>query len=509
MILQPGQTIDRFVVERSLGEGGMAAVYQVRHTTLDAVYALKILAIPSAAVRERMLREGRFQATLRHSNIVSVLDVLDIHGVLGLLMEYVDGPSLEEWLAVYRPTLRESMAVFGGILSAMDMVHSRGIIHRDLKPANVLLHITDQGVYPRVTDFGIAKSKQLSDVTTGSGATVGTPAYMAPEQFRDASTVDQRADIFSLGAILYELVCGRRAFAADNLLALMNSMARGEYTPPEQVVADLPESVRSALLGALRAEPSHRLADCRRLAAVLTGQSAVHNIADAMPRRLEPGGPGVRAAVELRDRLRPRPPEPTPAPAPRHVPLPREVTYDEPIAAYSESSVVPASRRDVRPQPSVTSVVVISLLLLCAGLLTAILVVVASSSKPPELPVQVAPDSQDEVVDEVPEEQAAPAPRRRRSPKKQASAEAVAAGQLDPNSPEPVAVLLRSSGSAATSLLRNGKRFRLPATVPPGDYGIEADFGTGPAEVGAVTVRAGAPMIIVCDARAGTCGTSR
>ena len=166
MILHPGQQIDRFVVERALGQGGMAAVYRVRHITLDAVYALKILTIPSAAVRDRMLREGRFQATLRHSNIVSVIDVLDIHGVLGLLMEYIDGPSLDEWLANYKPSMREAMAIFGGILSAVDMVHARGIIHRDLKPSNVMLHITDEGLYPRVTDFGIAKSDRMSEISS-------------------------------------------------------------------------------------------------------------------------------------------------------------------------------------------------------------------------------------------------------------------------------------------------------------------------------------------------------
>ncbi len=540
MILHPGQQNDRFVVECALGRGGMAAVYRVRHITLDAVYALKILTIPSAAVRERMLREGRFQATLRHSNIVSVIDVLDIHGVLGLLMEYIDGPSLDEWLAAYKPSMREAMAVFGGILSAVDMVHARGIIHRDLKPSNVMLHITDEGMYPRVTDFGIAKSDRLSEANTASGATVGTPAYMAPEQFKNAAGVDQRADVFSLGAVLYELVCGTRAFNADNLLALMNAVAKGRYTPAEELVPDLPDGVRAAIEGALRADPDDRIPSCKRLAAVLTGQSAVHNIADAMQRRLFRSAPGTVAAMRLREHRRreeegeaevafvadlnhkfggpARPSRPASTSA---------TTYDEPIGAFMEEHLILGRTPSQLPVagPSIISVMILFLLVLTIGLLMAVLVVWLAAAQDPispplPVPVQTVPDNTPEpgrmvpmptIVRDGPAEEPQPvAPRPVLAPPSQpvAPAEPEPAVERVRPRPRPVPIVqppaepvgrIRLSTTVAVRLMREGRRVSPLGPLPVGQYSVRADFGEGWQDAGTIQVVEGQTTTVSCD----------
>ena len=288
MILSPGQEIGKYYVEDVVGEGGMAVVYRVRHLQLGSVYALKVLSTPSVSVRDRMLKEGRIQAKLRHPNIVSVVDVMDVNGMTGLLMEYVRGPSLEALLAEMRVPLAEALPLFGGILAGVDAAHERGLIHRDLKPANVLLQPTDEGVYPKVTDFGIAKESSSGINATRTGVTMGTPSYIAPEQVEDAANVDLRADIFSLGTLLYELVCGVKAFDGRNALRILNAVMKGRYTPPEELRPDLPPNVVAAINGALQKKPEDRIGSCTEFARVLSGGDPNAALIDVIPRFLSP-----------------------------------------------------------------------------------------------------------------------------------------------------------------------------------------------------------------------------
>ena len=288
MILSPGQEIGKYYVEDVVGEGGMAVVYRVRHLQLGSVYALKVLSTPSVSVRDRMLKEGRIQAKLRHPNIVSVVDVMDVNGMTGLLMEYVRGPSLEALLAEMRVPLSEALPLFGGILAGVDAAHERGLIHRDLKPANVLLQPTDEGIYPKVTDFGIAKESSSGHNATRTGVTMGTPSYIAPEQVEDAANVDLRADIFSLGTLLYELVCGVKAFDGRNALRILNAVMKGRYTPPEELRPDLPANVVAAINGALQKKPEDRIGSCTEFARVLSGGDPTGALSDVIPRFLPP-----------------------------------------------------------------------------------------------------------------------------------------------------------------------------------------------------------------------------
>ena len=200
-----GDIVERYQVESMLGEGGMAVVYAVRHTTLGTKHALKLLTLSNPKIRERLIREGKVQAGLQHPNVVTVTDVLDVDGAPALLMEKIDGPDLQTWLHEHTPDLNQARHVFDCILSAMEHAHSLNIVHRDLKPANVLMAQNHQGQWiPKVTDFGLAKAlaRDADPSSTRTGQPMGTPAYMSPEQVRDAKNVDQRTDIFALGCIL-------------------------------------------------------------------------------------------------------------------------------------------------------------------------------------------------------------------------------------------------------------------------------------------------------------------
>lgn len=193
MVLETGQTVERFTVEAKLGEGGMAAVYRVRHNTLGSYHALKLLKVANPDIKRRLVEEGRVQASLHHPNIVAVTDVLVVEGQPGLLMELVDGPTLEEWLWSNRPTLEQAEALFRGVVAGVGRAHRAGLVHRDLKPGNILLDLADGMVIPKVTDFGLAKILADEDgghSQTRSGVTLGTPQFMAPEQIRNAKTVD-------------------------------------------------------------------------------------------------------------------------------------------------------------------------------------------------------------------------------------------------------------------------------------------------------------------------------
>ena len=272
--LATGHQVERYEVQAVLGHGGMAVVYRVRHRTLKTDHALKVLNVAGKELSERLLREGQVQARLIHPNVVAVTDVLEVDGAPALLMEYVDGPNLEEWLRNRTLTLDEAETLFGGVLDAVESAHQLGVVHRDLKPGNVMIAPDGDGVRPKVTDFGLAKAITVSPEAgqTRSGMPMGTPAYMSPEQVRDAKNVDARTDIFSLGCILYELVCGRRAFVGKDTLDVFNRVANGDYEPPTVSRGQLPPRIANCIEGCLASDASRRIPDCATLRAVLKGE---------------------------------------------------------------------------------------------------------------------------------------------------------------------------------------------------------------------------------------------
>jgi eukaryotic-like serine/threonine-protein kinase len=278
-LLEPGGLLDnRYEVVRKLAAGGMATIYLVRHLGLHSLHALKVpdpRIFHSADARHRFTTEGRIQALLRHPHIAQVTDIV-ISPVPGLVMEYVEGGTLEDLLGqspggrLGLPTLRQ---LFLPVLDAMQEAHGHRVVHRDLTPSNILLTQGHQGrLHPKVTDFGIAKVTQDEPgekYRTRTGVLLGTRPYMSPEQIGGASDVDARTDIFALGAILYEAATGRVAFDAGSDFEMMKRITEGNFTPPEQVVPELPESLCQCIRKAMTVDPAGRFQDCAAFRAAL------------------------------------------------------------------------------------------------------------------------------------------------------------------------------------------------------------------------------------------------
>ena len=254
--MKEGDRFDKFRIVRVLGEGGMATVYLARHAVLDSIHALKILRIDHESVRRRLIEEGRAQATLRHPNVVAVTDIVDTPQGVGLVMEYVNGPTLAEYQRGRALSVEESTALFKDMLLGIGAAHRAYLVHRDLKPENILLQHTEHGLVAKVTDFGLVKVLEGSG--TKSGAMMGTPEYMAPEQARNAAAVDARADLWSLGAIFYEMLTGKVAFHREDLVETYAAIVSGGYAPLPDT---LPERVRTTVQRLLRTDMSERFAD--------------------------------------------------------------------------------------------------------------------------------------------------------------------------------------------------------------------------------------------------------
>lgn len=277
-MLEVGEVVHGYEVEALLGDGGLASVYRVRHRTLGTLHALKVLVVGTPTDRMRLVSEGQVQAHLRHRNVVGVTDVLEINRLPALVMELVDGPSLDRWLAERRekPDLDTGLALFRGIVAGVGAAHAAGLVHRDLKPANVLVHseLVAEGPHAgrrtppiaKVTDFGLVRVVGAPGGPTMSGSSVGTPAYMAPEQIRAPSEVDHRADLWSLGCLLYEIVCGRRAFPDTDLFALYQRIASGRFDDPaEHADPSVSPRVLEVVRELLVPDPDARIAGCDAL----------------------------------------------------------------------------------------------------------------------------------------------------------------------------------------------------------------------------------------------------
>lgn len=274
--MQAGTAIGRFEIEEPLGQGGMATVFKVRHRQLDSVYAMKLLRVGHPSLARRLLQEGRIQASLRHKNVVNVIDVVEHEGLIGLLLEYVQGGSLEDSLADGPMEPGEALAVFRQILAGVGAAHAAGVTHRDLKPANILLTVEGDEVIAKVTDFGIAKVLQDEreggkSPKTRADVAMGTPGYMAPEQIRDSSGVDHRADIFALGAILYEMLTGESPFADMDAMASMNRTLAGRYRSLPERLPQAPAELGRVIDRALSLDREDRFADCAELERALAG----------------------------------------------------------------------------------------------------------------------------------------------------------------------------------------------------------------------------------------------
>jgi serine/threonine protein kinase len=262
--------LGRYRLEEQLGQGGMGAVYRAHDTQLGRTVALKVpfLTGPSPeGVRARFLREAQAAAVLAHPNICPVYDLGEIAGVPYLTMAFVRGQPLSRQIDPTRPLPpHQAVALVRKVALALEVAHGKGVIHRDLKPANVLI---DERGEPIVTDFGLARRADAILALTQQGEVLGTPAYMPPEQVNgDVQAMGPACDIYSLGALLYELLAGRPPFQGD-LFALIGQITSDDPPPPSRFRPGLDPRLDALCARALAKQPAERFPSMRAFADAL------------------------------------------------------------------------------------------------------------------------------------------------------------------------------------------------------------------------------------------------
>lgn len=257
MKIQPGETVGDYEVLEVLGTGGMGRVYRARHRVTERVEAIKVLAhqhTDNDEKAQRFLREARVHASLAHPNIASVHTAFWWEDNLILVMELVEGVPLKDILA--RGPLPETQALsyVRQTLDALEYAHSQGVIHRDITPANIL--ITPEGKV-KLTDFGLAKTVHDARLTQ-TGTPMGSLYYISPEQVRGTAAPDVRSDLYSLGAVLYEMVTGRTPFVTSNPFDLMESHVNHTPDLPARVNPELSGVWNGLILRSLEKNPGKR-----------------------------------------------------------------------------------------------------------------------------------------------------------------------------------------------------------------------------------------------------------
>jgi Tol biopolymer transport system component/serine/threonine protein kinase len=260
--LRPGSRFGPYEIVAMLGAGGMGSVYKARDTRLNRTVAIKVLpafGADDAERRRRFLQEARAASSLNHPNIITLHDILSEGRREALVMEYVEGHTLDERIAGKRLHLREALHYAVQIAGALAAAHAAGIVHRDVKPGNIMMTGEEPGMSTvKVLDFGLAKftgaeAERTQTMATGEGRIVGTVAYMSPEQ-AEGRKIDARSDIFSFGVVLYEMLAGRKAFLRDTTTSTLAAILRDDFEP----VLGIPESLRTLLSRCLRKDPDKR-----------------------------------------------------------------------------------------------------------------------------------------------------------------------------------------------------------------------------------------------------------
>jgi serine/threonine protein kinase len=282
-----GQTVAQYAFLEKLGAGGMGEIYKARDSRLNRIVAVKVLApgrTRDPERRRRFIQEAQAASALNHPNIITIHDILPEGDTQYMVMEHVSGKTLHEMIAAGRLPVPQVLQIATQMANALSAAHAAGIIHRDLKPANVM--VTGSGLV-KVLDFGLAKlmdpgarmrsgdSSQTQDPLTLTaapltveGAIMGTVNYMSPEQ-AEGLKVDARSDIFSFGAVLYEMVTGQRAFEGDSGLSTLSAVLRDEVKPIPSIAPDVPAELDHLIARCLRKNPAERWQSMIEVAAEL------------------------------------------------------------------------------------------------------------------------------------------------------------------------------------------------------------------------------------------------
>lgn len=281
-----GTTLGSYEVEDVIGRGGMGEVYKGRQVGLDRVVAIKVL--PSSLTendeaRVRFEREAKTVASLHHPNVIGVFDFGSMHGTSYMVMEYISGQELGDYVrGKTRLGIEEACGVVRDIADALDYAHAQGLVHRDVKPSNIMLRDISTTTTTRksglasfpytavLMDFGITKLMSADSGLTQTGGAVGTVDYMSPEQILSAKEVDNRADIYSLGIITFEMLVGQLPFKRDSLAQVLFAHLQQPPPDPRDLHDEIPRSVAHAVMKAMAKKPEERFATAGEFAAALS-----------------------------------------------------------------------------------------------------------------------------------------------------------------------------------------------------------------------------------------------
>lgn len=360
-------------VEALLAEGGMATIWAVRHLETDAAAALKVSRSRDPELLARVTREGQIQRALRHANVLGVLDEVEVDGVPGLVLELVEGGlTLEHRLGEGPLAPGELDSLVAGLLDGVEAAHRAGFIHRDLKPANVLLQRSATGWTPRVADFGLARPEfEPPDAKlTRAGFILGSAAYMAPEQARDAGSVDARADLWSLGAMIYEMVGGEPPFAGDTVEEVLQHVTRARFRPLDSIVPDVAARWQVAVEACLHVDPTMRVPDVATLREVVAGRTRWVSLTGGAGRTSLPGLAAPRGSPARKTPI----PEPISSSGARpaaetfaHDTEPEEVEPPAPAAPSPGKAPAPVRRAWVIPVVVALVVAIVTYVLYAIG----------------------------------------------------------------------------------------------------------------------------------------------
>ena len=267
-----GDEVAGYRIDALAGRGGMGVVYRAHHLHLERAAALKVLTADLAgnkSFRARFVREAQTAARLEHANIVPVYDAGEYDGMLYIAMKFIEGTDLGHVLDTEEKLNPErTVNLLSEVADALDTAHAAGMVHRDVKPGNILL----DGVRSYLTDFGLTKRVSSRTALTAAGRTVGTAAYLAPEQIR-GQEVDGRTDVYALGCVLYECLTGEVPFERDSDIAILWAHLEAEPDPPTVKVPELPKAVDEVFARALAKRRDDRFATCGELVSALTDAS--------------------------------------------------------------------------------------------------------------------------------------------------------------------------------------------------------------------------------------------
>ena len=359
-----GKTIGVYQVVEQVGRGGMATVFKAYQPSMDRYVAIKIL--PSHFTQDesfvgRFTQEARTLARLEHPHILPVHDYGEQEGTTYLVMRYVEAGTLKDLVTRDGPMeLKEAARVLGQVGGALDYAHSQDVIHRDIKPSNVLV---DERGNTFLTDFGIAKLVAETAQFTASGAVIGTPAYMSPEQGM-GQPVDYRCDIYSLGVVLYELITGRVPYEAETPLAVLLKHVNDPLPLPRQIRPDLPEAVERVILKAMAKAPDDRFQSAQQMIDTLAEAVAARPV-EAAPPQVAEGAVAPSPTVETA----PPPAVETAAPPPATYTTPPPVDTAPPQVVEATPPVeATAPARKPKPWLLIAGGAVLLILLLAGGL---------------------------------------------------------------------------------------------------------------------------------------------